>query len=152
MNDLISKIQDMIQLSIESMDYELVDVECHHGIKSLKIIVYIDHISGITIDDCIRITNAISPVIDGDSGLKDQYTLEVSSPGLNRKLILKEHYDKFVGKVIKVKLKTKIDNRKIYKGKLIERIDNSISIFENNQKINIQMDAIELCRLVPAFK
>ena len=152
MNDLIGKIQGMIQSSIESMDYELIDVECHHGIKSLKLIVYIDHVSGITIDDCIKITNAIAPVIDVDSDLKDQYTLEVSSPGLNRKLILKQHYDKFIGKVIKVKLKNKIDNRKIYKGKLIERIDNSINMLEDNQKINIQMDSIEICRLVPAFK
>jgi ribosome maturation factor RimP len=54
--------------------------------------------------------------------------------------------------VIKIKLKIKIDNRKIYKGTLLERIDGSISIIENNQKINIQMDAIEICRLVPAFE
>ena len=78
--------------------------------------------------------------------------MEVSSPGLNRKLILKEHYDKFIGKDIKVELKIKIDNRKIYKGKLLGRIDDSISIFENNNKINIKMDAIDICRLVPAFE
>ena len=84
--------------------------------------------------------------------MNEYYNLEVSSPGLNRKLILKEHYDKFIGKVIKIKLKIKIDNRKIYKGTLLERVDDSISIVENNQKINIQMDAIEICRLVPAFE
>ena len=86
-----------------------------------------------------------------DINLIDKYSLEVSSPGLNRKLILKEHYDKFMGKIIKVKLKTKIDGRKIFRGKLVERKNDSISIFENNQKINIQMDTIETCRLVPAF-
>ena len=91
-------------------------------------------------------------MIDNDSDLRDKYSLEVSSPGLNRKLIIDEHYDKFIGNVIKVKLKTKIDNRKIYKGTLLERIDDSISIFENNNKINIKMDTIEVCRLVPAYK
>ena len=150
--DLREKIQEMIQTSIEIMDYELIDIECHQGRKSLKIIVYIDHTRGIKIDDCVKITKVISPILDDDNALNEYYNLEVSSPGLNRKLILKEHYDKFIGKVIKIKLKIKIDNRKIYKGTLLERIDGSISIIENNQKINIQMDAIEICRLVPAFE
>ena len=151
-SDLRVTIHNMIQSSVEIMGYELIDTECHRGKKSLKIVVYIDHIKGIKIDDCVKITNAISPILDDDNVVNEYYNLEVSSPGLNRKLILKEHYDKFIGKVIKIKLKIKIDNRKIYKGTLLERIDDSISIFENNQKINIQMDAIEICRLVPAFE
>ena len=151
-SDLRVTIHNMIQSSVEIMGYELIDTECHRGNKSLKIVVYIDHIKGIKIDDCVKITNAISPILDDDNVVNEYYNLEVSSPGLNRKLILKEHYDKFIGKVIKIKLKIKIDNRKIYKGTLLERIDDSISIVENNQKINIQMDAIEICRLVPAFE
>ena len=151
-SDLRVTIHNMIQSSVEIMGYELIDTECHRGKKSLKIVVYIDHIKGIKIDDCVKITNAISPILDDDNVVNKYYNLEVSSPGLNRKLILKEHYDKFIGKVIKIKLKIKIDNRKIYKGTLLERIDDSISIVENNQKINIQMDAIEICRLVPAFE
>ena len=151
-SDLREKIHNMIQSSVEIMGYELIDTECHQGKKSLKIVVYIDHIKGIKIDDCVKITNAISPILDDDNVVNEYYNLEVSSPGLNRKLILKEHYDKFIGKVIKIKLKIKIDNRKIYKGTLLERIGDSISIVENNQKINIQMDAIEICRLVPAFE
>ena len=142
----------MIQPCVEDLGYELIDVESYQGKKSLKIIIYIDHLNGIKIDDCVLITKTISPIIDDDSNLKDKYSLEVSSPGLNRKLILNEHYDRFIGKKIKVKLKTKIDNRKIYKGTLLERIDDSISIFENNNKINIKMDTIEVCRLVPAYK
>jgi ribosome maturation factor RimP len=152
MSDLRVKIQKMIQSSIEIMDYELIDVECHRGNKSLKIIVFIDHSNGIKIDDCVIVTNIISKIIDEDNNLMEHYNLEVSSPGLNRKLILNQHYDKFIGKDIRVKLKTKIDNRIIYKGILLERVDDRISIFENHQKITIQMDTIEVCRLVPAFE
>ena len=152
MNDLKKKIREMIQPGVENLGYELIDVECHQGKKSLKITVYIDHLNGIKFEDCVLITNTISPIIDNDTNLKDKYRLEVSSPGLDRKLILKEHFDKFIGYVIKVKLKTKIDNRKIYKGKLLGRNDDIINIVDNNQKINIKMDAIEICRLVTAFK
>ena len=142
----------MIQPCVEDLGYELIDVESYQGKKSLKIIVYIDHLNGIKIDDCVLITKSITQIIDNDSNLRDKYSLEVSSPGLNRKLIIDEHYDKFIGNVIKVKLKTKIDNRKIYKGKLLGRNDDIINIVDNNQKINIKIDAIEICRLVPAFK
>ena len=152
MINLIEKVKEMIQPCVEDLGYELIDVESYQGKKSLKIIVYIDHLNGIKIDDCVLITKSISQIIDNDSNLRDKYSLEVSSPGLNRKLIIDEHYDKFIGNVIKVKLKTKIDNRKIYKGTLLERIDDSISIFENNNKINIKMDTIEICRLVPSYK
>ena len=152
MNDLKIKIREIIKPEIDLLGYEIIEVECHQGKKLLKIIVYIDHLNSIKIDDCVLITNTISPIIDNHSNLRDNYNLEVSSPGLNRKLILKEHYDKFIGKVIKIKLKDKINNRKIYKGILIERVDDNISIFEDNQEINIQMDTIEVCRLVPAFE
>ena len=152
MFDLKERINKIIQPGVELLGYELIDVECNQGKNSLKIIVYIDHAKGIKIDDCVKVTNAISKIIDEDSDLIEDYNLEVSSPGLNRKLILKEHFDKFIGKDIKVKLKTKIDNRKIYKGILLERIDDRISIVENKQKISIQMDTIEICRLIPAFE
>jgi ribosome maturation factor RimP len=152
MDDYNKKIKEMIQPGVELLSYELIDVECHQRKNSVKITVYIDHSNGIKIDDCELITKTISPIINDETSLREKYILEVSSPGLNRKLILKEHYDKFIGNVIKIKLKTKIDNRKTYKGKLLGRIDDSISIVENNQKINIKMDAIEICRLVPAFK
>ena len=142
----------MIQPGVENLNYELIDVDCYHGKKSLKIIVFIDHVSGIKIDDCVKITKAISPIIDEHSDLMEDYKLEVSSPGLNRKLILKEHYDQFIGKMIKVKLIEKMNNQKYFKGKLLKRVDSRITISDkHNQKINIRINLIEICRLVPVF-
>ena len=152
MSDLREKIKEMIQPGVERLNYELIDVDCHHGKKSLKIIIFIDHVNGIKIDDCVTVTNTISPIIDEDSDLIENYKLEVSSPGLNRKLILKEHYDKFIGKMIKVKLIEKMNNQKHFKGKLLKRADNRITISnEHNQKINICINTIEVCRLVPVL-
>ena len=151
LSSLIIKIKEKIQSRIGVYDYELIDLECHDGKNTLKLSIYIDHINGIKIRDCVKITNIVTPIID-DNILNRDYSLEVSSPGLNRKLILKEHYDRFIGKFIKIKLNTKINDKRVYKGKLLERIGNSISIIENNQKINIQMDAIEICRLIPSFE
>jgi ribosome maturation factor RimP len=146
------EIRKTVQLDVESIGYEFLDMEISFGPKSTKIIVYIDHTSGIDIEDCVTLSKLISLTLDQDIFPEEIYNLEVSSPGLDRKLILKEHYDKYIGKEIKLKLKNKIDNKKSYKGELIDRIDNTITIAENNQKINIKLDAIDICRLVPKFE
>ena len=151
MNLQTRKIRKTVQLDVESIGYELLDMELSYGSRSTKITVYIDHKSGIDIEDCIAVSKLISMTLDQDIFSKETYNLEVSSPGLDRKLILKEHYDKYIGKIIKLKLKNKMDNRKNYKGELIERIDNTITIAQDNHKINIRLDAIDICRLVPNF-
>jgi len=145
------EIRKTVQLDVESIGYELLDMELSYGPRSIKITVYIDHKSGIDIEDCMAASKLISMTLDQDIFPKETYSLEVSSPGLDRKLILKEHYDKYIGKIIKLKLKNKIDSRKNYEGELIERIDNTITIAQNNHKINIKLDAIDICRLVPNF-
>ena len=147
----IREIKKTVKLDIESIGYELLDMELSYGPRSTKITVYIDHKSGIDIEDCTVVSKLISMTLDRDIFPEETYSLEVSSPGLNRKLILKEHYDKYIGKVIKLKLKNKMDNRKNFKGELIERIDNTITIAQDNHKINIKLDAIDICRLVPNF-
>jgi len=145
------ELRQIVQLDVESIGFELLDLELNYGPKSTKITVYIDHKNGIDIEDCVTVSKLISMTLDQDIVLEEIYSLEVSSPGLNRKLILKEHYDKFIGKIIELKLKNKIDNRINYKGELIKRIDNTITIVQDNQKINIKLDAIDICRLVPNF-
>jgi ribosome maturation factor RimP len=150
--DLQTKeIRKTIQLDVESIGYELLDMELSYRPRSTKITAYIDHKSGINIEDCIAVSKLISMTLDQGIFPEETYSLEVSSPGLNRKLILKEHYDKYIGKIIKLKLKNKMNNRKNYKGELIERIDNTITIAQDNHKINIKLDAIDICRLVPNF-
>ena len=151
--DLQTKeIRKTVQSDVESIGYELLDLELSYGSRSTKITIYIDHENGIDIENCVAVSKLISLTLDRDIFPVEAYSLEVSSPGLDRKLILKEHYDKYIGKIIKLKLKDKMDNRKNYKGELIERIENTITIVQNNQKINIKLDAIDICRLVPNFK
>jgi ribosome maturation factor RimP len=143
------ELRKIVQLDVESVGFELLDLELSYGPRSKNITVYIDHKNGIDIEDCVTVSKLISMTLNQDIDLEEAYSLEVSSPGLDRKLILKEHYDQYIGKIIKLKLKDIIDNRKNYKGELIKRIDNTITIIQDNQKINIKLDAIDICRLVP---
>ena len=111
MNYLDKSLEQELFNSVESLGYELMDLEFSPMKNGLKITVFIDHDDGIDIDDCVNTTKEISPIFEEDDSEKS-YIIEVSSPGLDRKLINKEHFDEFIGKTIKIKLKTKLQDRK----------------------------------------
>ena len=150
MNSLDSKIREQIEKSINLIGYELMEIDCSPNKRGLKIVTFIDHTDGITMDDCVKATKVITPILELKED--DDYLLEVSSPGLNRKLITKEHFDRFMGETIKVKLKNKTDDRKNFKGQLKSRNDNKIEITEDNKDILIDIDLIDVCRIVPNYK
>ncbi|MDG2228853.1 MAG: ribosome maturation factor RimP [Gammaproteobacteria bacterium] len=152
MDYLEKSLEQQLFNSVESLGYELMDLEFSPQKKGLKITVFIDHDNGIDIDDCVNTTKEISPIFEDDECDKS-YIIEVSSPGLDRKLINKEHFDKFIGKTIKIKLKNKLLDRKNFKGQLLNRVKNTITINDHdNKKIEIDIKLIDICRIVPVFK
>lgn len=150
MNSLDSKIIEKIEKSINLIGYELMEIECSPNKRGLKIVTFIDHSDGITMDDCVKATKVITPILELKED--DDYLLEVSSPGLNRKLITKEHFDRFMEQTVKVKLKNKAGDRRNFKGQLKSRNGNKIEITEDNKDILIDIDLIDICRIVPNYK
>ena len=151
MDILDRKVREEIENSINSIGFELMEIECSPNSNGLKIVTFIDHLDGVTLDDCVKASKLIEPILDNENE-EGAYLLEVSSPGLNRKLITKEHFDRFIGKTVKIKLKEKIDNRKNYKGELLIRHENEIEVMVDNIKFTIDIDSIDICRIVPKFK
>ena len=152
MNYIDKSLEQELFNSVESLGYELIDLEFSPQKNGLKITIFIDHDNGIDIEDCVNATNEIAPIFEEDDTEKS-YIIEVSSPGLDRKLINKDHFDKFLGKTIKIKLKTKLQDRKNFKGKLLNRIKNIITIQDHdNKEIEIDLKLIDICRIVPVFK
>ncbi len=150
MDILDRKIRDEIEHTINSIGFELMEIECSPNRNGLKIVTFIDHLDGVTLDDCVKASKVIEPILDNENE-DGNYLLEVSSPGLNRKLITREHFDRFIGKTVRIKLKEKIDNRKNYKGELLTRNDNEIEVMVDNVKFTIGIDSIDICRIVPKF-
>ena len=151
MDILDRKVREEIENSINSIGFELMEIECSPNTNGLKIVTFIDHLDGVTLDDCVKASKLIEPILDNENE-EGAYLLEVSSPGLNRKLITKEHFDRFIGKTIKIKLKEKIDNRMNYKGELLTRHGNEIEVMVDNIKFIIGIETIDICRIVPKFK
>ena len=149
MDEVRKNLEETLREQIEKKGYELIEIEQHSLRKGIKMVLFIDHENGIGIDDCISVSKASEVVIDEFID-PESYELEVSSPGLDRKLVKKEDFDRFVGKTIKIKLKEKLNDRKNFKGLLTDRRGDLV-ILEDDQVFEIPMDSIDICRIVPQF-
>ena len=149
MDEVRKNLEETLREQIEKKGYELIEIEQHSLRKGIKMVLFIDHENGIGIDDCISVSKASEVVIDEFID-PESYELEVSSPGLDRKLVKKEDFDRFIGKTIKIKLKEKLNDRKNFKGLLTDR-KGDLVILEDDLVFEIPIDSIDICRIVPQF-
>ena len=92
MNEIKKSLEQVLLEDIENKGYELIEIEQHSLRKGIKFVLYIDHDNGIGLDDCVNISKASEMIIDEFID-PESYELEVSSPGLDRKLNKKEDFD-----------------------------------------------------------
>ena len=118
---------------IEDLGYELYDLEDlhHQGQRILR--VSIDHEQGIQLEDCVRIDQMLQKLFDENDPIEEAYTLEVSSPGIFRVLSNPEHFRRFTGERIKIRLKKKINGMRQAIGKLCSSTEDGIQFLPENE-------------------
>ncbi|MCX7905511.1 MAG: ribosome maturation factor RimP [Elusimicrobiales bacterium] len=142
----VEEIEKKLELLFENTDYEIVDVKIIRG-KNLILQVFIDRNNGkITLKDCEIWSEKIGAFIDMNSVIAGAYTLEVSSPGVDRIIKKPKDFEKFKGKDVKIVLKKPVEGIRIYYSKIVGFKDNR-AIFEN---LEFSMDDIEEIRLNPS--
>lgn len=139
----------LLEPAIEALGYELADLELSLGHGRGLVRLFIDSEDGITLDDCERVSHQVSGVLDVEDPIVSDYNLEVSSPGADRKLVKAEHFDRFAGSVVKVRLKRLINGRRRIKGQLLGRDDETIQVRLDGKDLSIAMQDIDVARLVP---
>lgn len=149
MSKIEDKIQNLLEEKIQSIGYELYDVEYAKEGKNYFLRIYIDKKTGIDLNDCETVSNAISDLLDEADYIKEQYFLEVSSPGIERTLKNDKHLSKNIGENIQIKLFKKDENqKKEYKGKLVQFDTNTITIEENENEITIERKNIATIKTI----
>ena len=142
-NSIEKKTKELLEKIILDLGYELYDIEYAKEGKEYHLCIYIDKPGeGISINDCEKVNDAITDVLDKADFIKDQYFLEVSSTGLEKNLRKKGHFLKQLGKKIQVKLFTKIDNQNVFEGLLKEYNDDFIILDGENSEIRIEKNKI----------
>ena len=149
---LEQRLTEMFAPSVEDLGYELVGIEYVRAGKHSTLRVYIDQEAGILVDDCAAVSRQIGALMDVEDPITNEYTLEVSSPGLDRPLFSAKQYAEFIGDQVKVQLRMPIQNRRRWKG-VIEGVEGEIiSINVDGTVERFALSNIQKANIVPKFK
>ena len=142
----------LLEPTIERLGYELADLELKQGGRDGLLRVYIDKDGGVDIDDCEAVSRQVSAILDVEDPLPGHYTLEVSSPGLDRTLTKPAHFRRYTGQEVRVRLRFPLDGRRNFRGALASADDEHIEVVVDGQSYSLPLATIETARLVPAYK
>ena len=147
---LTEEIIEEIKPIVKSFNKDLWGCELCGGYGSFLLRIYIDSTDPVTLEDCKLVSNQISGVLDSGNFIKGRYTLEVTSPGIDRPLFSIEHFERYKGSDVRVKLSVLRDGKKVYLGKIQSvRQDEIEMILFDGKLITVSIDNIERARLVP---
>lgn len=147
--NLRERLIALIEPLAGSLGYELVELEFASGRSHGVLRIFIDRPEGIRVEDCERMSRETSALLDVEDPIPTAYTLEVSSPGFDRVLRTKPHFERFVGERVHVELKVPREGRRRYTGLLRQVADAGIEIEVDRQMVNVPFAEIGKARLAP---
>jgi ribosome maturation factor RimP len=142
------KLVAIIEPAVTALGYELVGVEHlpqgHHSLLR----IYIDHEEGITADDCGDVSHQVSAVLDVEDPIRGAYTMEVSSPGLERPLFTLAHYARFVGQLVEIRLHSPLAGRRKFKGRILGVEGDVVTVEVDGEEQRFVFDNIDKAHLI----
>lgn len=146
------EINAIVESAVKALGFELVGCELLQPKSRKTLRVYIDSEYGVTLEDCAKVSRHVGAILDVEDLIAGRYDLEVSSPGLDRPLFKLADYQRFIGKKIKLRLRTPVNNQRNFVGILREVKDDMIQIHMNNgESATFNFNEIDRANLVPEF-
>jgi ribosome maturation factor RimP len=146
------ELSELLAPAIADLGLELVGIEFSPNAGGSVLRVYIDEPErGVTIDDCERASREISALLDVNDPVAGRYTLEVSSPGLERPLFTPEHFARFIGEVVKINVNLPLDGRRRFQGPIRSIEGDRITIDQDGTPVAIAHANVAKARLVPDY-
>ena len=145
MDPTIVCIWELVAPLTQMEGIEIVDIELRHeGSRNGRVLrLYLDKEGGPTMDDLSRVSREVSDLLDSHDVVNGAYTLEVSSPGINRPLKRPEHFARFVGKKVRVRTREVVNGRRSFLGQLLEVSTDKISLNQDGTRCEIPFALIE---------
>ncbi|GMQ76751.1 MAG: ribosome maturation factor RimP [Gammaproteobacteria bacterium] len=149
MRDPGNRLNALIGPAVEGLGYEFVGVEYMPRRQQSLLRVYIDSGAGISLDDCARVSDQLSGLLDVENPIHGAYSLEVSSPGLDRPLFFERHFERFRGAKVRVKMGMPVAGRRNFKGTLDGCRDGDVILFQDGEEHALPLEDISTARLIP---
>ena len=146
------QLEQLIEPAVRALGFELVGVEYMPQGRHSLLRIYIDSPHGIGLEDCEKVSHQVSGVLDVEDPIHGHYDLEVSSPGLDRPLFSPEHFVKYAGSTVKIRLQTPLNGQRNFTGVLQGMRGTDVVIVSEGVEVLLPYSAIAKAHLVPEFK
>jgi ribosome maturation factor RimP len=144
-----NSITRLIEPSLAAMGYRLVRVAMTGGRRAtLQVMAERLDDLGMTVEDCAELSQSVSALLDIHDPIVGSYTLEISSPGIDRPLVRSEDYDRFTGFEAKIELVTPVEGRKRFRGRLLGTLQGTVRLLTDGGEIGLPLDAVARAKLV----
>ena len=140
-------LEAMIRPVVEGLGCVLWGIEYRTQKSSALLRIFIDKDEGVMMDDCSRVSHQVSGVLDVEDPIPVAYTLEVSSPGLDRVLFYPDQFVRYVGETAKVRLKWPVSDRRNFLGKILSVDSDGVEIDQDGTSVKVPFEAIHRARL-----
>ena len=137
----------LLEGPVAALGYELIDLDLRVGANGL-LRLFIDSTAGITLDDCETVSRQISALLDVEDPITGSYVLEVSSPGVDRRLRTSGHFAQHVNEEVKIQLARPQDGRRRFRGKLAEVDDEAVAVVVDGTTWRLPISEIATATLV----
>ncbi|MEA3291034.1 MAG: ribosome maturation factor RimP [Pseudomonadota bacterium] len=148
--DLVA-LREILEPPTEALGYELVHLEVGGRGKDAILRLYIDAPGGIQLEDCAMVSRHLGAMLDVEDPIHAAYSLEVSSPGLDRPLVKPEHFERFVGSRVKVNMHSHVMGRRRFTGALQAADDQQAVVEVDGEPYELPYDDMESARLAPEY-
>lgn len=142
-------LKSILEPVVSGLGFEYVGAMLGKAEGGLTLRVYIDHEQGIDVDNCAEVSRQLSATLDVVEPIKGHYTLEVSSPGLDRPLFSPAHYEKYKGERVKIKLAAHAMGRKRFTGELLSVEGDTVVVEVDGETYDLDFGDIESGQLAP---
>lgn len=144
----VQQVHQLIEPAVTALGYELWGVELVSQGRHSTLRVYIESPDGISVDDCATVSHQVSGVLDVEDPIQSRYTLEVSSPGMDRPLFTLEQYRQYVGASIKLRLRVPFEGRRNFSGILTAVEGDDIVLHVDDEEYVLPMESIDKANIV----
>ena len=152
MTSKLEQLQDILTPVIEALGYQCWGIEYISQGRHSVLRVYIDHENGILVEDCATVSRQLSAVLDVEDPISSEYTLEVSSPGIDRPLFTLEQFAAFVGEQVKIKLRSPVEERRNLQRLIRSVEDQDVVVQVDEFEYLLPIDLIEKANILPNFE
>ncbi|PCJ22777.1 MAG: ribosome maturation factor RimP [SAR86 cluster bacterium] len=144
----VALVTEMIEPTVTALELELWGIDLTRQGRFSLLRIYIEHEDGVTIEDCAKVSRQVSALLDVEEPITGEYTLEVSSPGLDRPLFTAAQYEQYIGSEIDLRLRNALQGRRKFKGKIVKVIGDNVCLLVDDAEIDLVHSDIEKANVV----